>query len=77
MPRKLQDLVRGERGFGVIAECELAEGATIETAAIERLKDHMANPTSRIYGVRVVDCETDEELFLWTRDHERERCKGL
>jgi hypothetical protein len=71
MPRVLQDLVQDERGLGVMAECPLAEGATVETEAINRLKDHIADPTSQIYGVRVVDSETGKELFLWTRNHER------
>jgi hypothetical protein len=71
MSRKLQDLVRNDIGLGVIAECELAEGATIQTAAIERLRDYMADPTSQIYAVRVINSETGKELFLWTRDHER------
>jgi len=54
-----------------MTEYELAEGATMETVAIERLRDYMADPTSRIYGVRVVDSETGKELFLCTRDDER------
>jgi len=68
----LQDLVQNESGLAVLAEHDLADGATMETVAVERLRDHIADPTSRIFGVRVVDSETGKELFLWTRDHERE-----